>query len=115
MSITWPISLIPEVAERRCVIVLGAGASAGSIGRDGATKPPAWPSLLDRAKALVPDNAEKQLVNDLVGKERFLDAAEIVVARANPADYGAFIRQTFVDPQFQHSTIHEQIYKLDPK
>lgn len=115
MSITWPQSLIPEVAERRCIVVLGAGASAASLSRDGTSRPPNWVTLLSNAADLLNDPADKQLVNSLVSKERFLDAAEIVIAKANTADYSTFIRRTFVDPHFQHSAIHEEIYKLDPK
>ncbi|NQT38448.1 MAG: SIR2 family protein, partial [Planctomycetes bacterium] len=39
----------------------------------------------------------------------------IVVARSNSADYAEFIRETFVEPHFEHSEIHEEVYKLDPK
>jgi len=54
-------------------------------------------------------------VTSLVTKERFLDAAEIIVAKANTADYAGFIREIFVDPHFGHFPIHEEIYKLEPK
>lgn len=66
MSIHWPQSLIPEVAERRCIVVLGAGASAGSRSRDGASSPPDWSTLLTRAADLVADNDEKALVASLI-------------------------------------------------
>jgi len=115
MSIQWPQSLVPEVAERRCIIVLGAGASSGCKSRDGQTQPPNWPTLLSRAAELLNDDGDKTLVTSLVSKERYLDAAEIVIARANQADYTAFMRQVFVEPHFGHSAIHEETYKLDPK
>ncbi len=115
MTIEWPQSLVPEIAERRCIVVLGAGASAGSLSRDGKTSPPNWPTLLKSARALLTEDDDKRLVATLVKKERYLDAAEIVVARSNPADYAGFVRQTFVEPHFQHSAIHEEVYKLDAK
>lgn len=115
MTIQWPQSLVPEIAERRCIVVLGAGASAGCKSRDGTSNPPNWPTLLTRAAELLADDGDKALVGSLVQKERYLDAAEIIVSRINRADYTGFIRQVFVEPHFGHSSIHEDIYKLDPK
>lgn len=115
MSIQWPQSLVPEIAERRCIVVLGAGASADCKSQDGTGNPPNWPTLLNDAAELLADDTEKQLVNSLVQKERYLDAAEIIVSRVNPADYAGFIRRVFVDPHFSHSPIHEEVYRLDPK
>lgn len=115
MSIIWPNSLVPEIAERRCIVILGAGASAGAKARVGKKSPPNWPRLLESAAKLIADSSERKLTESLIKKDRYLDAAELVVARSNPADYGGFIRETFVDPQFEHSAIHEEIYRLDPK
>jgi hypothetical protein len=115
VTIQWPQSLIPEIAERRCIIVLGAGASAGCTSVDGTTRPPDWATLLLNAAKLLSDSDDAALVSSLIDKERYLDAAEIVIARLNRADYTSFIRSTFVEPRFQHSPIHEQVYNLDCK
>lgn len=115
MSIRWPQSLVPEIAERRCIVVLGAGASADCNPRVGTSNPPNWKALLTGATDLLADDVEKVIVTSLVGKERYLDAAEIIVSRANTADFAAFIREVLVDPQFAHSSIHEEVHKLDPK
>jgi hypothetical protein len=115
MSIIWPQSLVPELAERRCIIVLGAGASAGCTARDGSTHPPNWVAMLGKASELLIDRSYRTLVSGLIEKERYLDAAEIIVSKANPADYTGFIRSVFVEPHFSHSEIHEEIHKLDPK
>lgn len=64
---------------------------------------------------MLADPSDKVLVATLITKERFLDAAEMIVAKANQADYSAFMRRVFVEPRFGHSPIHEQVYKLDPK
>ncbi len=114
MSINWPQSLIPEVAERRCIIVLGSGASAGSLSSDGKTRPPNWSKLLIDAASLLADD-DKKVVLALVANEKYLDAAEIVVNRSNEADYAEFVRDTFVEPRFEHSEIHEQVLALDAK
>lgn len=114
MRIDWPASLVPEVAERRAIFILGAGASAGCLGRDGKTKPPNWPDLLTRASALLSASA-KAIVKTLVDQQRYLDAAEVIISTVNSADYTRFVREVFLDPHYGHSEIHEQIYKLDPK
>lgn len=115
MSIRWPQSLVPEIAERRCIVVLGAGASAACNSADGTSRPPNWPTLLTQATELLADDGDKTVVASLIGKERYLDAAEIIVSRVNPADYTGFIRQVFVDPHFGNSAIHEEVHKLDTK
>lgn len=115
MSIRWPESLIPEIAERRCIIVLGAGASLGCLGQDGKTRPPDWPSLLKKASGRLLTSDYQPMVMSLVDKNRYLDAAEIIVAKANPADYANIMHAEFVEPKFSHSDIHEEVYKLDAK
>jgi hypothetical protein len=116
MSIQWPDSLIPEVAERRCIVVLGAGASAACTAIDGADRhPPNWSTLLNDALGLLSDPSDRSIAASLIAKDRFLDAAEMVVARANPADLAAFVRSILVEPHFAHSRIHEEIYRLDTK
>jgi SIR2-like protein len=115
MSIQWPDSLAHEIAERRCIVVLGAGASAECKSREGDKSPPNWSDLLKEASRVLVDANDRALVTSLVAKDRYLDAAEIVVANANHADYAGFIRRIFVDPHFSHSGVHEEVYKLDPK
>ncbi len=115
MSIAWPRSLVPEVAERRCIVILGAGASAGCQSADERQSPPNWRAFLKAAVRLLDDPNDRALVMSLIDKERYLDAAEMVVAGANSADYAEFVRRTFVEPHFRHSAIHEEVHKLDPK
>jgi hypothetical protein len=114
MTFAWPKSLIPEVAERRCIIVLGAGASAGARGVD-SESPPTWSELLKKASQLLEDDDDRRLVRSLISSDRYLDAAEIVIGRVNKADYAAFIRQLLVDPHFSQTQIHEEVVRLDPK
>jgi hypothetical protein len=115
MAVIWPPSLVEELADRRCILVLGAGASASCVG-NGGTRPPLWRSFLVTAiNELVPNADTKIIAVDLLDKERFLDCAEVIIEAANKADFARFIRRTFVQPRFKPCNIHELVLTLDPK
>lgn len=114
MSVSWPSSLIPEIAERRCIFVLGAGVSASSKSRDGDFSPPSWHKLLTDLAELV-DAGSKELVTELIAAQRLLDAAEVATSSINPADFSAFLRKCFSEPGYQPSELHEVIHSIDPK
>ena len=111
----WPIALIAELASRRCIAFLGAGASAGSLGSDGVTRPPLWRHFLETLKAAMPAGTDPGAINDLISKDRYLDAAEIIVSKIAPADLTRIVREQFVQPRFNKSRIHEAILSIDPK
>lgn len=115
MPISWPESLIHELADRRCIVVAGAGASAASVG-DGGIKPPLWNTFLTSAIArLIRDADTAAVAQALLKQERFLDCAEVIKVAANDAEFAMFVRETFVVPHFEHARIHELILSLDPK
>lgn len=111
----WPSSLIAEIAERRCVIVMGAGASAGCISADGRIHPPDWEMLLRDALQLVPNNSDTEFAEQLINEREYLDAAQIIVDNINPADFTQFLRDRLVSPNFRPSEIHKIIHDLDLK
>ncbi len=111
----WPIALVAELASRRCITFIGAGASACAVAADGTTRPPLWPALLNTLKTASPSGIDLSAVDDLVGKEKFLDAAEILLAKITPADFSRIIREQFVQPRFCASPIHEALLTIDPK
>lgn len=111
----WPIALVAELASRRCITFIGAGASAGAIAQNGVTRPPLWRAFLNTLIAAVPHGTDLSAVNDLVDKERFLDAAEILLSKITPADFSRIIRELFVQPRFVQSKIHEALLTIDPK
>lgn len=115
MAIEWPPALAIELAERRCIILMGAGVSMGSLGEDGVSHPPNWEKFLTDASVLIPDDADKKVARSLIKKYQFLDAAEIITERANPADFAAYLRNTFVTPKFSPNELHKIILELDPK
>lgn len=109
----WPPSLVKELAERRCILILGAGVSASSQ-TDSGERPPLWPPFLRDASALL-DKQDKAYVEDLISRDQFLDAAEIIVQRTNPPDFSEFVRRVFVEPRFKVSDVHRIIAALDAK
>lgn len=113
----WPKSLITELAARRCIIFLGAGASAGSVGQDGTTKPPTWSAFLSGLIAMIPDLTaeDDSIIKTLLAKEKYLEAAEIIHALIPPPDFSQYIRNTLDIPRFVASGIHEAIIEMDPK
>jgi hypothetical protein len=115
MAIDWPPALVTELAERRCIMFLGAGASMGSVAEDGLARPPDWAQFLKDAALLVPSDADRKHAVTLIGKYQFLDAAEIIVERSNPADFTDYLRRTLVQPRFGPSEIHKVVLEIDPK
>jgi len=113
--IVWPESLIAEVAERRCIIVLGAGASAACLSLDGTRRPPTWAQFLDLLINLIPAAGDKAHAQDLARQQRYLDAAQIVRATLPIPDFDQIIRREFRDPAYVPSKLHDLVSQLDLK
>lgn len=112
----WPKSLVTEIAHRRCIVFLGSGASAGCLSADKQKKPPTWDDFLKKLIQLIPNNAEhKKVIDELMNKFKYLDAAEIIYDLISKADYTQFIRDELELPKYQASRIHEIVLELDPK
>jgi len=111
----WPEALIRELAERRCCVFMGAGASAGSVGQDGITRPPTWEGFLVALSEKMNTGDEKATAGSLIGERKYLEAAEIIYADITPPDFSQFIRDELVAPRFQPSPIHEAVLQIDPK
>jgi len=111
----WPDSLKAELASRRCIVFLGAGASSGCISTSLNTNPPTWKSMLESLENKMSNRNNSLFVKELIKKEKYLEAAEIIKEEISPGDFTAFMRDTFVVPRFKHSKIHEFILELDPK
>lgn len=115
--IDWPSTLIKEIADRRCIIFLGSGASAGSVSAVDPTKhPPTWRNLLTTAKdRFLRDADDRDAVTDLLNNNHFLDAAQVIHDRSNRADLYDFFRDEFDRPNYQPNDIHRLVLELDPK
>jgi hypothetical protein len=111
----WPVALVAELAARRCILFLGAGASAGCLAADGITRPPLWPAFLATLRSVAPTGTDLSAADSLILKERYLDAAEILLAKVPAADFTRVVREQFVQPRFSHSSIHLSVLTIDPK
>ncbi len=110
----WDESLIQEVAERRAIFVLGAGASMACKTADG-TRPPSWIDLLKNLNQSVTDDAERKYADDLIDSERLLEAAEVIRMNINPAEFSRIIKDKLKKPDYIPSDIHTTIMEIDPK
>ena len=115
--IQWGDALVKEIAARRCIIFLGAGASASCkpILGDPANRPPDWESLLKTLNERVPVGQDQLLADDLIKELKFLDAAEVIAHAITRADYADAMRQMLELPRYQQSPMHEHVLSLDPK
>ncbi|WP_052748477.1 SIR2 family NAD-dependent protein deacylase [Cellulomonas sp. FA1] len=109
-----PDSLATELAERRCVVVLGAGASAAASNALGA-HPPTWDAFLNGALGLLTRKGDADAAREQIAIRRYLDAAQIIVDGLPPADFSKYVRDCFERPRFEASKIHELVLELDPK
>lgn len=94
---------------------MGAGVSMGSLSQDGIRHPPNWQKFLEGALVHVHDPKDKRHAKTLINKGQFLDAAEVITDRSNQADFGNYIRDTFVQPHFAANELHKVILDIDPK
>ncbi len=116
--ITWPDSLVAELAERRCVIFLGAGASAGCKARSATNvypPPPTWQQLLLDAAEKIQDLSDKSEAIRLVNSGHYLDAAQVAWDNINEPEIRAFLWDKFKTPNYEPSDIHKVVLDLDPK
>lgn len=114
MTIDWPLSLLSEIAERRCAFVLGAGASAGCEAPDG-SRPPDWATFLQRAIHRLPDGETRDAAERLLVEGAYLDAAQVVVDALSPPDFAQFVREQLDIPAYEPSEIHKLVIQIDPK
>lgn len=113
----WPSSLITELAHRRCIIFLGSGISAGSLSADNTKSPPTWNILLKKMIDLISNDFDEQkhVIENLISKDKYLEAAEVIYELIPKPDYHKLIRDELDLPKFAPSKIHEIILSLDPK
>lgn len=112
--IVWPKSLIREIAERRCILFLGAGVSASAMTGEG-ERPPSWAKFLEAASKLVHDNEKKSQIDALISNSNFLLALQAIYKASNEADYNELLNETFHRPPYQPSSLHEAIHNLDQR
>lgn len=106
----WPDSLVREIAERRVVLFLGSGISKAAC-----PALPTWTDLLIRLSAKLARRKDKNLVKQLIGKGKLLDAAQVVRDIVPRADVSAELRSIFQVRPIPFNAIYDDLLQLDPK
>jgi hypothetical protein len=112
--INWPDSLVEEIASKRAILFLGSGISSSSTNVAG-ERPPSWKKLLEDAVAKFVTPGDAKYVGELLGKELFLDAAEVVFDGVAQADRRVFFQKIFAIPRFTASRFHAAIQAINAK
>jgi len=112
--ISWPDSLVEEIASKRAIIFIGAGISSSSTNAAGA-RPPSWKVLLEKAGNRFLNGANLNFVNELIAKDLYLDAAEVVFDGVLQAERRLFFNQVLSIPRFLTSPFHAAIQSIDAK
>jgi len=95
---------------------MGSGASAGSTSDlEESAKPPTWLELLTLIKNHLSKKEDLPIVNDLLSKDKYLDAAEILLKEVSQPDIDRILREKLVTPHFKPSRIHKAVLQIDPK
>ena len=108
--VSWPSTLITELAERRVVMFLGAGISKAAHGAM-----PSWASLLEQMTEKISLKKDKDLIKKLIRFGRLLDAAELINSQILPADRRVILEGKFRLNPAPISSVYEDILALDPK
>lgn len=112
--IAWPVSLKRELAQRRCILFLGAGVSASARAANG-TSPKTWSAFLTSACEKVSSANDRDKVQVLINERRYLLALQAIYSKVDPGDYHELIDHNFLAPQFKAGVLHGIIYQLDQR
>lgn len=114
MTVLWPDSLVTDIARRRAVLVLGSGVSRQAQNVKG-KNPPMWGECLDLAiSKLSGTAASKDNIRRMMNKNRdLLTACEAIKEAMGAAEFRQFMREQYLDPQFQSAPLHDSIINLD--
>lgn len=110
-----PDYILEEIAARRVIFFLGAGASAGSKSADGMKTPPQWDELLKGLKRLTKSATVKRVAKELMDQQDLLGAAEVLVDALPEPDFHSYLTEVIQRPDYQDNDLVRSIHDLDPK
>jgi SIR2-like domain len=110
----WPTNIVQEVAERRAIFVIGAGASMASEDLNG-NRPPSWLELLKILANKLNQDKEKKYALRLIGKGRYLEAAQVIQDSLDTATFSRLVNEQLKLKDYVPSKIHRAIFDIDPK
>lgn len=113
--ITWPNTLIEDIARRNCVIFLGSGISCNSTNAEG-EKPKSWRALLEYgANTHLYNNNLKDQINRKVSEGDYLLACEMLKRGMGDEHFSDYLKNEYLDKQFDAADIHKTIFELDSR
>lgn len=111
----WHDSLVREIVEKRCIIHLGSGFSCQSVNEEN-NRLPSWEGLLiDLKEKILPNQSDRDLVDEFIQQKKYLDAAEVIKTKGREAEYNSRIKDIFINGQFKTSKSHEILVDISPK
>jgi hypothetical protein len=110
--ITWPESLIRELAKKRVIFFLGSGVSASADNNNG-EKTPTWGEFLDLALNLVTNSEIKEEITKLIKNRNYLLALQAIKEHSIPQDYTSLLEKQFNNYKIKAGKLHEHIFYLD--
>lgn len=113
MKISWPNSLINDIARRRCVIFLGSGISRNSVNAAGVS-PKTWEATLNSALPHL-DKTTQRCIKKHINAKNFLMACELIRHTMGRDNFVDFLQNEFVKPKFKEAEIHKAIFELDSR
>lgn len=112
--INWPKSLTQELAQRRCILFLGAGVASSALNHLG-ERPLDWSTFLVKATDLISNADDKAAVTQLIDEKKFPLALNAIADLVDPGDYQSFLNQCFNNSSFNPSELHSVILDIDSR
>lgn len=106
--ITWPASLVSDLAWRRSVVVLGSGVSMNSINGAG-RRPKSWLAFLESLMGNINPNRH---IRTLLHDRDYLTACEVLKNSMTKDNFNDALRDEYLHPGYSHSQLHESIIEI---
>lgn len=105
--------LIREIAERRCIIFLGAGATMAARTQNVDAQAPDWNDLLRELSTGTPEILED--VERYMTEHRPLDAAQLIRTKCTPGRFRDVLQNRLERAGLHAGRLHELVNAIDPK
>jgi hypothetical protein len=109
--LTWPDSLVEDIARRRAVIVLGSGISRNSTNSSGRS-PKTWGEFLTGGMTKMTGHPEYKAALD---RYDYLTACELLKRKIGLDPFRTLLLEEFLSPKYVKSEYHEVIFRLDSR
>ncbi len=107
--ISWPDQVVDAVARRRCVLILGAGVSAGAAA-DAGIRPPTWSEFL--AEGIKKLNPQPAFIKRAIKEKSYLEACQYIKSSLGE-EWTALLKKKVLDPLYKPSALHKALFDLD--